>query len=150
MEENQNQNENNQEIVKVEKDNTTIETVNTVKISNEAVATYVGIAIVEVSGVYGMSGTLAGITEAISGKKSYTRGVKVEVTDKTAKIDVSIVVEYGARIPDVAFEIQTKVKKAVKKSVETMTGLKVSEVNVNVNGVHAIAEKEENKTEEES
>ncbi|MCI8309241.1 MAG: Asp23/Gls24 family envelope stress response protein [Clostridia bacterium] len=146
MEENQNQNENNQEIVKVEKDNTTIETVNTVKISNEAVATYVGIAIVEVSGVYGMSGTLAGITEAISGKKSYTRGVKVEVTDKTAKIDVSIVVEYGARIPDVAFEIQTKVKKAV----ETMTGLKVSEVNVNVNGVHAIAEKEENKTEEES
>ena len=60
--------------------------------------------------------------------------------------DVSIVVEYGARIPDVAFEIQTKVKKAV----ETMTGLKVSEVNVNVNGVHAIAEKEENKTEEES
>ena len=146
MEENQNQNENNQEIVKVEKDNTTIETVNTVKISNEAVATYVGIAIVEVSGVYGMSGTLAGITEAISGKKSYTRGVKVEVTDKTAKIDVSIVVEYGARIPDVAFEIQTKVKKAV----ETMTGLKVSEVNVNVNGVHAITEKEENKTEEES
>ena len=146
MEENQNQTDNNQEIVKVEKDNTTIETVNTVKISNEAVATYVGIAIVEVSGVYGMSGTLAGITEAISGKKSYTRGVKVEVTDKTAKIDVSIVVEYGARIPDVAFEIQTKVKKAV----ETMTGLKVSEVNVNVNGVHAIAEKEENKTEEES
>ena len=75
MEENQNQNENNQEIVKVEKDNTTIETVNTVKISNEAVATYVGIAIVEVSGVYGMSGTLAGITEAISGKKSYTREI---------------------------------------------------------------------------
>jgi len=137
MEENQNQNENNQEIVKVEKDNTTIETVNTVKISNEAVATYVGIAIVEVSGVYGMSGTLAGITEAISGKKSYTRGVKVEVTDKTAKIDVSIVVEYGARIPDVAFEIQNRVKKAV----ETMSGLKVSEVNVHVQGVNTEFEK---------
>lgn len=120
------------------------ETINTVKISNDAVATYAGIAIAEVPGVYGMSGTLAGITEAISGKKSYTKGVKVEVTEKSARIDVNIIVEYGARIPDVAFEIQTK----VKKSVETMTGLKVSEVNVNVNGVHAITEKEETKPEE--
>lgn len=145
MEENQNQNENNQEIVKVEKDNTTIETVNTVKISNEAVATYVGIAIVEVSGVYGMSGTLAGITEAISGKKSYTRGVKVEVTDKTAKIDVSIVVEYGARIPDVAFEIQNRVKKAV----ETMTGLNVVEVNVHVQGVNTEDKEEMEETKAE-
>ncbi len=114
-------------------------TINTIKISNDAVATYVGIAISEISGVYGMSGTFAGITEAIIGKKNYTKGVKVETTDKSAKIDVNIIVEYGARIPDVAFEIQTK----VKKSVETMTGLKVSEVNVNVQGVHAIAEKEE-------
>jgi len=121
-----------------------LETINTVKISNEAVATYAGIAISEISGVYGMSGTLAGITEAISGKKSYTRGVKVDVTEKSAKIDLSIIVEYGARIPDVAFEIQTK----VKKSVETMTGLKVTEVNVNVQGVHAITEKEEQKDEE--
>ena len=56
------------------------------------------------------------------------------------KIDVNIIVEYGARIPDVAFDIQTK----VKKSVEAMTGLKVLEVNVNVQGVHAINE-EENK-----
>ena len=118
-----------------------IETVNTVKIFNDAVATYAGIAISEVSGVYGMSGTLAGITEAISGKKSYTRGVKVDVTEKTAKIDLSIIVEYGARIPDVAFEIQTM----VKKSVETMTGLKVVEVNVNVQGVHAITEKDSDK-----
>lgn len=115
------------------------ETINSVKISNEAVAMYAGIAIAEIPGVYGMAGTLAGITEAISGKKSYTRGVKVDVGEKTAKIDVNIIVEYGSRIPDVAFEIQTK----VKKSVETMTGLKVSEINVNVQGVHAITEKEE-------
>ena len=61
------------------------ETNNTIKIANDAVATYVGIAISEISGVYGMSGTFAGITEAISGKKSYTKGVKVEATEKTAK-----------------------------------------------------------------
>jgi len=120
------------------------ETTNSLKIANDAVAMYVGIAIAEIPGVYGMSGTLAGITEAISGKKNYTKGVKVDVNEKTVKIDVNIIVEYGARIPDVAFEIQTK----VQKSVETMTGLKVSEVNVNVQGVHAITEKDEGKGEE--
>ena len=112
----------------------------TIKISNDTVATYAGIAISEIPGDYGMSGTFAGITEAISGKKNYAKGIKVDIADnKTAKIDVNIIVEYGARIPEVAFEIQTK----VKKSVETMTGLKVSSVNVNIQGVHAITEKDE-------
>lgn len=117
----------------------------TIKISNDTVATYAGIAISEIPGVYGMSGTFAGITEAISGKKNYTKGVKVEVNEKSAKIDLNIIVEYGARIPEVAFEIQTK----VKKSVETMTGLKVTSVNVNIQGVHAITEKEEEVKENE-
>lgn len=116
------------------------------KISNDAIATYAGIAISEVRGVYNMSGGLAGFTEAISGKKNFSKGIKVDCDDKTAKIDVSIIVEYGARIPDVAFEIQTM----VKKSVESMTGLKVSEVNVHVNGVHMASkdDKEENNEEE--
>ena len=48
------------------------------------------------------------------------------------KIDVNIIVEYGIRIPDVAFEIQNRVKKAV----ESMTGLKVTQINVNVQGVN--------------
>ena len=137
--------DNNGEIVDNAKDERSenAETVNSIKISSDAVAMYVGIAIAEIQGVYGMSGTLAGITEAISGKKNYTKGVKVDVDEKSAKIDVNIIVEYGARIPDVAFEIQTK----VKKSVETMTGLKVSEVNVNVQGVHNITEKDEGKEE---
>ena len=115
------------------------DTNNTLKISNEAIATYAGIAVNEIQGVYGMAGTFSGITEAISGKKNYSRGIKVEADEKEAKIDVNIIVEYGARIPEVAFEIQTK----VKKSVETMTGLKIKEVNVNVQGVHAITEKNE-------
>lgn len=111
----------------------------TIKIANEAVATYAGIAVSEVQGVYGMSGGFAGITEALSGKKNLAKGIKVDVGEKNAKIDVNIIVEYGARIPDVAFEIQTR----VKKTVESMTGLKVLEVNVHVQGVHMINEKEE-------
>ena len=57
----------------------------------------------------------------------------VEVgTAKDAKIDVNIIVEYGSRIPDVAFDIQNRVKTAV----EGMTGLKVLAVNVHVQGVN--------------
>lgn len=139
----------NNEIVEVEEE-ISVQGNDTIKISNEAVATYAGIAVSEVSGVYGMSGGFAGITEALSGKKNLAKGIKVDVDEKSAKIDVNIIVEYGARIPDVAFEIQT----GVKKSVENMTGLKVLEVNVHVQGVHAITQKEtseeqaENKTEE--
>lgn len=131
MEENNGQLENVEEI--------SVEGNDTIKIANDAVATYAGIAVSEVQGVYGMAGGFAGITEALSGRKNLAKGIKVEVTDKNARIDVNIIVEYGARIPDVAFEIQTR----VKKSVENMTGLKVLEVNVHVQGVHATTSKEE-------
>lgn len=119
---------------------------NQIKISNDTIATYAGIAVSEVNGVYGMAGTFAGITEAISGKKNFAKGIKVDADEQKVKIDVNIIVEYGARIPDVAFDIQTR----VKKSVEAMTGLKVLEVNVNVQGVHAINEKDEEENGNES
>ena len=135
--------ENNENIENIEEEEITVEGNDTIKIANEAVATYAGIAVSEVQGVYGMSGGFAGLTEALSGKKNLTKGIKVDVSEKNAKIDVSIIVEYGARIPDVAYEIQTRVKKAV----ENMTGLKVLEVNVHVQGVHAITEKEKEKVE---
>ena len=106
---------------------------NNIKIADDVVAVIAGIAVSEVQGVFGMSGGFAGgISEVLSGKKNLAKGIKVEVNDKTTKIDVNIIVEYGTRIPDVAFEIQSKVKKAV----ETMTGLSVTEVNVHVQGVN--------------
>ena len=112
-----------------------------VKISDDVVAVIAGVAVSEVPGVAGMSGGFAGgITEVLSGKKNMAKGIKVEVGEKETNIDVNIIVEYGTRIPDVAFEIQNRVKKAV----ETMTGLKVVAVNVHVQGVTtADGEKEE-------
>ena len=119
----------NQEIKEVEEVNEE----NGIKIANDVIAVIAGVAVSEVSGVAGMSGGLAGgLTEALKGKKNLAKGIKVEATDKEAKIDVNIIVEYGSRIPDVAFEIQNR----VKKSVESMTGIKVSEVNVHVQGVN--------------
>jgi len=128
----------NKENQKIE-DEAIVEGTDTVKISNEVVATYAGIAVSEVEGVYGMAGGFAGITEVFSGKKNLSKGIRVDVGEKSTKIDVNIIVEYGARIPDVAYEIQTR----IKKSVEAMTDLKVLEVNVNVQGVHKKTEKEE-------
>lgn len=105
---------------------------NEIKIADDVVAVIAGVAVSEVSGVADMAGGFAGgITEVLSGKKNLAKGIKVEVGEKDTKIDVNIIVEYGVRIPDVAFEIQNRVKKAV----ETMTGLTVLEVNVHVQGV---------------
>ena len=94
-----------------------------------------------------MSGGFAGgITEVLSGKKNLSKGIKVDTDEKEVKIDVNIIVEYGSRIPDVAFEIQNR----VKKSVENMTGLKVAEVNVHVQGVKTERDNyEEQETEKE-
>lgn len=103
-----------------------------IKISDDVVAVIAGVAVSEVAGVAGMAGGFAGgISEVFSGKKNLSKGIKVDVGEKETKIDVNIIVEYGTRIPDVAFEIQNKVKKAV----EAMTGLKVLEINVHVQGV---------------
>ena len=109
-----------------------------IKIANDVVASIAGVAVSEVPGVYAMAG---GITE-IFGKKGLAKGIKVEVGEKDTKIDVNIIVEYGVRIPDVAFEIQNRVKKAV----ETMTGLNVSSVNIHIQGIN-IAEKRSEETE---
>ena len=117
---------------------------NGIKIADDVVAVIAGVAVSEVSGVYGMAGGFAGgISEVFSGKKNLSKGIKVEVGEKETKIDVNIIVEYGTRIPDVAFEIQNRVKKAV----ETMTGLKVLEVNVHVQGVNTEVTELESKKE---
>ena len=90
-----------------------------------------------------MAGGFAGGFTEVFGKKNFSKGIKIDVQDGVAKIDVNIIVEYGVRIPDVAFEIQNRVKKAV----ESMTGLKVSEVNVHVQGVNTDSQ---NKKEEKN
>ncbi len=114
-----------------------------IQISNDVIAVIAGVAVSEVPGVAGMAGRFAGgITEVLSGKKNLAKGIKVEATETQAKIDVNIIVEYGSRIPDIAFEIQ----KRVKKAIEEMTGLKVEEVNIHVQGVNTDMVKDEGKT----
>ena len=133
---------NEENVEKVEEINVTSDS--SIVISEDVVSVIAGIAVSEVPGVVDTAGGFAGgISKVLSGKKKLSKGIKVEVGEKETKIDVNIIVEYGTRIPDVAFEIQNKVKKSVKE----MTGLDVLEVNVHVQGVRTpveVEQKEEN------
>lgn len=121
------------ELEKVEENVAVNETeVNGIKIAEDVVAKIAGIAASEVKGVFSMNGGIAGGISEMFGKKSFSKGVKAQVTEKDTIIDLYIIVEYGSRIPDIAWEIQNKVKTAV----ENMTGLKVLEVNIHVQGVN--------------
>lgn len=106
--------------------------VGVVKISDEVISVIAGIAASEIKGIAGINANLAGgITQLLTGKKSNVKGVKVAVEEDSASIDLSIVVEYGVKIPEVVYQVQDN----VKRTVESMTGLNVSAVNVMVQSI---------------
>ncbi len=110
-----------------------------VKIAEEVVSIIAGLAATEIEGVASMSGGIAGGIAEVLGRRNLSKGIKVEVGTEEAKVDIFIIVDYGARIPDVAWDIQ----EGVKNTVENMTGLRVTGVNVHVQGVHFPQKEEE-------
>ncbi|MFI8005159.1 Asp23/Gls24 family envelope stress response protein [Streptomyces sp. NPDC086010] len=108
----------------------------TTTISDNVVSTIAGIAIRETDGVHsvgkGASKALGAVTGRVSGSSGAGRSIKVEVGEKQTAIDVDIEVEYGIPIHELADRIRTHVTDAV----ETMTGLEVVEININVFDVH--------------
>lgn len=124
----------------MEKDNNVNE-YGSVRIADDVVAIIAELAAKEIKGIIGMSGGIADSITEMLGKKNPSKGVKVEVGEKETAIDLYVVVEYGVRIPDVAWQVQENVKKAV----ETMTGLNVVEVNIHIQGVNI---EKENKDED--
>jgi uncharacterized alkaline shock family protein YloU len=102
-----------------------------IRIANEVVRIIAGLAASEVKGVVGMSGGVVdGFAELVK-KKNLAKGVKVEVGERQAAVDLFVIIEYGSKIPDIAYMIQENVKRAI----ESMTGLEVIEVNVHIQGV---------------
>ena len=107
-----------------------------IRIANEVVGIIAGLAATEVKGVAGMSGGVVdGISELLK-KKNLAKGVKVEVGERQAAVDLYVILEYGAKVPEVAYKIQENVKRAI----ESMTGLEVVEVNVHIQGVEIKSE----------
>ena len=110
-----------------------------IKISEEVVATIAGLAAAEVSGIAGMSGGLAGDLVEKFGRKNLSKGIKADVGDDEANIDINVIVDYGVNIHEVAVQLQNTVRSAV----ENMTGLDVVNVNVHIQGLSFSAENKE-------
>ncbi|MEG0855027.1 MAG: Asp23/Gls24 family envelope stress response protein [Terrisporobacter sp.] len=102
-----------------------------VKISNDVIVTIAGLAALEVEGVE----TITSLTD----KLLKNNGVKIQIEDDKVTLDVAITVEYGMSIPDVSMKVQEN----VKNTVETMTGLEVSQVNIQVQEISFKKEKQE-------
>lgn len=107
-----------------------------VNISNEVISTIAGTATLEVDGVYGMSGNITGGLYEIMGRKNLSKGVTIEIEAEEVSIEVNVVIIFGYKVHEVSKEIQERIKNAV----ETMTGLSVTSVNVNVLGINTAKE----------
>ncbi|MGI6449548.1 MAG: Asp23/Gls24 family envelope stress response protein [Desulfitobacteriia bacterium] len=114
-------------------ENTKIEgSLGSVRIADEVVEVIAGMAASEVDGVAEMSGGFVGDLANMLGRgKNVSKGIKVEVGEQEATVDLYLAVEYGASIPEVA----QKVQNAVKEAIEGMTGLNVLEINVHIQGI---------------
>ena len=109
------------------------ERVGNIKISIDVVSTIAGVATMSCDGVYGMAGTFAGdIAERLGAKRNPNKGVKVDMSETNASVDLYVIVKYGVRIPELAWEIQ----ESVKNNIESMTGLTVDKVNIHIEGVN--------------
>ena len=107
------------------------EEVGSVKVADEVLSIVASLAVAEIPGVAGMSGSIRGGISEMLGKKDLTKGVKVAAEGKSATLEVYVYIRYGYNIPDVAIAIQEKAKEAV----ESMTGYEVKAVNVHVEGI---------------
>lgn len=102
-----------------------------IKISEEVIATIAGIAASENENLASMSGGFVDGIAGMLGRKSPGKGIKVELSENTAAIDLSVVMQYGCKIHEVARDMQARVRDAV----ERMTGMEVTSVNINILGV---------------
>ena len=111
----------------------------TIKISDDIIANCVADTVLGIPGVCQLTG---GLTDSISknllGKGTGTRGVRVSHGENGITLDIYVIVEYRVKIPQLAWEIQS----SVKKRIETLAELSVIEVNIHVQGVNLAREED--------
>ena len=98
----------------------------------DVIATIANLAAAEIDGVDGMSGNVAeNISGMLNSKKNLTKGVRVEVSEDVVSVELAVIVKYGYKIHEVCHNIQ----RSIKNAIETMTGLRVLQVNVSVQSI---------------
>ncbi|MUK87168.1 Asp23/Gls24 family envelope stress response protein [Ornithinibacillus sp. L9] len=114
-----------------------------VEIAPEVIEVITGIAASEVDGLYSMRGNFAtGVVERF-GKKTHSKGVKVELGDNGIVIDLFVVLDFGVSIPEVAQKLQENIRQTLK----TMTALEIAEINIHVVGIQMEKEESEDTNE---
>ena len=113
-------------------------------IANEVVAKIVALATKEIAGVHdmgslGFGDALTGLAQRAAKTGQSTQGVQVEVGEREVAVDLKVVVEYGVSIPQVA----TAIRRNLANRINTMTGLTVKEVNIDVSGLYFAEEAKE-------
>ena len=123
--------ENRKQRTDAELDEENLEDYGDIRIADEVISIVASLAAQEVPGVLSMSGGLTDGINRFLGKENASKGVRLKFEGKTVNANVYINVEYGSCIPEIALEVQEKVKEAI----EAMTGYEVQFVDVNVEGV---------------
>lgn len=104
-------------------------------VADEVIAVITGLAAMEVEGVASLAGNATRELISKIGIKTLSKGVKVDVLDDVVTVDAALNLKYGFNVRTVSEQVQEKVKAAI----ETMTGLKVADVNIRVAGIEVNA-----------
>ncbi|MDD6203241.1 MAG: Asp23/Gls24 family envelope stress response protein [Lachnospiraceae bacterium] len=107
------------------------ENMGSVQIADDVVAIIAGLAATEVKGVSAMAGNITNELMSKVGVNSLRKGVKVEIFNQKVKVELAVMMEYGYNIPATCGKVQEK----VKSTIENMTGLTVTDVNIRIAGV---------------
>ena len=100
-------------------------------ISEEVLAAITAAAALEVEGVSGLAANLGSDIAELLGKKNLAKGVRVKMEEDKVEVELSVLMGYGHTIPEMGKAVQ----EGVKNAIESMTGLEVASVNVNVGGI---------------
>lgn len=105
-----------------------------VKIADDVVATIAAIAAGEVDGVSGITGNISDkFMNSVGIKGGAVSGVRVDVAGNMVRVDIAIIIKYGHNVRETSKKVQDK----IKNSIETMTGLNVTDVNIRITGVNS-------------
>jgi len=102
-----------------------------VQVHHDAIAAIARIAALKVEGVVDTGGSFVDGIVGMMGKKGGTHGIRVEVTGNDVTPELQVIIEFGATIAQLAWQVQSEVRQAVQQ----MTGKRVQRVDIIVQGV---------------
>lgn len=115
-----------------------------VKITDDVISSIAGAAAMKIEGVHSLSGSVVEGIGEMFGKKSFSKGIVVELGEEGYRIDANIIVEHGYKIQDVALKAQ----RSIENDVKNMIGLDIEAVNIYVDGVKIDESKESSDSED--